>query len=197
MHAALHEWDSNVLKNPKKRLQKAQHELEEALSGQLTDENEAKAKEMANLIELLLEQEEVYWEQRSRANWIQYGDRNTNFFHNYAMARRKKNSIIKLKDGNNNWVEGTNDLKPLVLNYFTNLFTSEVHDTDPAILERIQPRVTDLMNESLVAPFTAEDVRKAAFSIGDYQAPGPDGLHAIFYKQFWNICGEDIEGDMP
>jgi hypothetical protein len=175
-----------------KRLRKAQRELEEAMSGQLTDENEAKAKEMANLIEILLEQEEVYWSQRSRANWIRYGDRNTNFFHNFASARRKKNFIVKLKDGNNNWVEGTNDLKPLVLNYFTDLFTSEVQETDPAVLEKIQPRVTDFMNENLDAPFTAEDVRKAAFSIGDYKAPGPDGLHAIFYKQFWNICGEDI-----
>jgi hypothetical protein len=57
----MHEWDTNVLKKPKKRLRKAQRELEEAMTGQLTDENEAKAKEMANLIELLLEQEEVYW----------------------------------------------------------------------------------------------------------------------------------------
>jgi hypothetical protein len=61
IHAAMHEWDTNVLKKPKKRLRKAQRELEEAMTGQLTDENEAKAKEMANLIELLLEQEEVYW----------------------------------------------------------------------------------------------------------------------------------------
>jgi hypothetical protein len=93
-------------------------------------------------------------------------------------------------------VEGKNDLKPLVLNYFTDLFTSEVQDTDPSILERIQPRVTDLMNENLDAPFTAEDVRRAAFSIGNYKAPGPDGPHAIFYKQSWNICGEDITQDI-
>jgi hypothetical protein len=54
------------------------------------------------------------------------------------------------------------------------------------------PRVTDLMNEKLLAPFTPEDVKKAAFSIWDFKAPGPDGLHAVFYKKFWNICGEDI-----
>jgi hypothetical protein len=48
------------------------------------------------------------------------------------------------------------------------------------------------MNEKLMAPFSAEDVKKAAFSIGDYKAPGPDGLHAVFYKNFWSICGNKI-----
>jgi hypothetical protein len=36
----------------------------------MNDENEVIAKEQANLIELLLEQDEVYWAQRSRANWL-------------------------------------------------------------------------------------------------------------------------------
>jgi hypothetical protein len=79
-HAAIHEWDATVLKAPKKRLRKAQRDLQDAMNGDLSDENDAKAKEMANLIEILMEQEEIYWAQRSRANWIQHGDRNTYFF---------------------------------------------------------------------------------------------------------------------
>ena len=67
------------------------------MSGPSSDEKEAIAKEMSDLIELLLEQEEVQWMQRSRANWLQYGDRNTSFFHNFATARRKKNWIKKLR----------------------------------------------------------------------------------------------------
>jgi hypothetical protein len=78
------------------------------------------SEEMTNLIELLLEQEEVYWSRRSSANWIQHGDRNTTFFHNFAMARRKKNSIQKLKDENNNWLGGMDELKPHALNLFSN-----------------------------------------------------------------------------
>ena len=75
-------------------------------------------------------------------------------------------------------------LKPLILNYFANLFTSEVQATDPAVLEKIQPKVSQEMNDKLLAPFTSEEVKKAVFSIGDLKAPGPDGLHAIFYKKF-------------
>jgi hypothetical protein len=114
------------------------------------------------------------------------------FFHNYATVRRKKNFIKKLKGEGDQWLEGTEALKPLIFQYFSNLFSYEVNELDPEVLEKIQPRVSQEMNEKLLAPFSAEDVKKAAFSIGDFKAPGPDGLHAVFYNFVWNMCGEEI-----
>jgi hypothetical protein len=192
LHGALHAWDATVLGKPKSRLKKAQREFENAMNGPMTAENELFAKEKATLIEILLEQEEVHWLQRSRANWMQHGDRNSAFFHSYATARRKKNFIKKLRGNDGDWVEGTDHLKPLVYEYFSNLFTSEINVVDHAMLEKIQPKVSVAMNEKLLQPFSAEEVRKAAFSIGDFKAPGPDGLHAVFYKKFWNLVGDEI-----
>jgi hypothetical protein len=183
LHGSLHAWDEEVLKKPKKRVKKSQRDLEAAMSGPMSDENEAIAKKEAALIEILLEQDEIYWQQRSRANWLQHGDRNTSFFHNFASARRKKNYIMKLKNNDGDWVEGTEHLKPLVFHYFSNLFLSEVDQVDQSMMEKNFPKITKQMNEKLLAPFSADDVRKAAFSIGDYKAPGPDGLHAVFYKK--------------
>jgi hypothetical protein len=104
------------------------------VSGVISNDSEAKAKEMAEIIEMLLEQEEIRWLQRSRANWLQHGDRNTSFFHNFASARRKKNFIKRLKNDDGIWIEGTETLKPLVFNYFSNLFTAQVQHTEPAFL---------------------------------------------------------------
>jgi hypothetical protein len=162
----------------------------------MSDENDIIAKDKANLIELLLEEDEIYWAQRSRENWLQFGDRNSSFFHNFATARRKKNYIKKLKNSENDWVEGTENLKPLITDYFSNLFTSEVQATDPALLEKIHPKVDQYMNEKLLAPFTADEVKKAVFSIGDLKSLGPDGLHAIFYIFFWDICGPEITNEV-
>jgi hypothetical protein len=64
----------------------------------MNDKNEIVAKEMAALVDMLLEQQKIHWMQRSRANWLRQGDRNTSFFHNFASARRKKNFISKLKN---------------------------------------------------------------------------------------------------
>jgi hypothetical protein len=83
MHAALHAWDKPILQKSKHRLRKAQREMDAAISAPITDENEAKAKERTNLIELFLEQEEVHWLQRSH----NLGDCNTSFFHNFTSVR--------------------------------------------------------------------------------------------------------------
>jgi hypothetical protein len=77
----------------------------------------------------------------------------------------------------------------MISDYFSGLFSTEVYDTDPSILEKVIPRVTTQMNEVLQAPFSAEDVRKAIFSIGDMKAPGTDGLHAIFFKKMLAYSG--------
>jgi hypothetical protein len=125
---------------------------------------------------------------------LQNGDKNTSFFHSFASARKKKNHIKKLKDPTCQFVEGTDLLNPVIVSYFTNLFSTDNSTIDPIFMDKVIPKVTQDMNDMLTAPFLAEDVKKAVFSIGDLKAPGPDGLHAIFYKKFWHIIGEEIAG---
>jgi hypothetical protein len=192
MHAELYAWDAHVLKQPRKKLRKAQRELETVMHGPVVDLNEERKNELACMIEKLLAQEEIKWCQRSRANLLQNGDKNTSFFHSFASTRKKRNFIKQLKDPAGQMVEGTNNLNPIILQFFTNLFSSENNVIDSDFLDKIVPTVTGEMNENLIAPFTMEDVKKAVFQIGDLKAPGPDGLHAIFYKKFWNLVGDDI-----
>ena len=62
----------------------------------------------ANLIKLdeklrgelynILHQEELYWFQRSREEWIFSGDRNTRFFHVATVVNRSRNRILRLKE---------------------------------------------------------------------------------------------------
>lgn len=38
-------------------------------------------------LNLKADKEEVFWAQRAWVNWLQHGDRNTNFFHKMVVSR--------------------------------------------------------------------------------------------------------------
>jgi hypothetical protein len=80
----------------------------------------------------------------------------------------------------------------MVQQYCEGLFTSEVNEIDDTVLNDVHRRITDDMNRDLTAPFSPEEIRKALFQIGDLKAPGPDGMHAIFYKNYWDLIGGDL-----
>ena len=121
------------------------------------------------LFENILDQEEMFWLQRGRANWLMHGDRNTAFFHNAATARKKRNNIRKLLDDSGNWVE-EKELRDHITKYFSKLFTSEVLHPNQEVLSLVRRRVSNEMNSALLAPYTAEDVRKALFDIGGLES---------------------------
>ena len=137
----------------------------------MNTESRSRQKEIMVVIENLLDQEENFWLQRGRANWLMHGDHNTSFFHNVATDRKKRNNIKKLLDDSGIWREGK-ELKNHITDYFSKLFTSEVQHPNQEVLSLVRRRVTTEMNNALLAPYTAEDVRKALFEIGDLKAPG-------------------------
>lgn len=89
----------------------------------------------------LLHREEMMWRQRSRALWLREGDRNTRYFQRKASWRRKKNTIIKLKDERGEWVENKEKQQEMTTNFFKELYTKE-GGLDPNL-------ITNYMNEKV------------------------------------------------
>jgi hypothetical protein len=142
VHADMHEWDKNVLKKPAQRMKKLKQELETLRWGPMTDASLAAQKEILLRLELLLEQEEIIWVQRARANWLKHGDHNTNFFHHYASARKRRNMVKGLVDDQGVRHENIEEMSSMVRDYFANLFSSEVREVDQDVLGDVSRRVT-------------------------------------------------------
>lgn len=57
---------------------------------------------------------------------------------------------------------------------------------------QLHPRITQEMNADLTEEFSDDEIKRALDDIGDLKAPGPDGMPSLFYKQFWNVVGNDV-----
>jgi hypothetical protein len=130
--------------------------------------------------------------QRSRIEWLREGDRNTSFFQAKSRERAHSNRILALKREDGSIVTTQEEMETTALEFYSNLFTrQEVLDPGP-ILACVPERVSPEMNEQLLKPFMAEEVRKAVFMMGANKAPGPDGLTAGFYQFHWETLGPSI-----
>lgn len=101
-------------------------------------------------------------------------------YHQFATGRRKKNSIIRLKEYSRVWKERGSGIERVVLDYFQMLFCSEKGDME-AILQCVRSNVSDIQNEELCQLFRREEVHKAIFLMHLDKAPEEDGLSPGFF----------------
>ena len=140
----------------------------------------------------LLDKVSQMWQQRSRIQWLQSGDKNTKFFHGTATQRKRKNFIKGLKDDEGVWHEEENQVSGLLIEYYSQLFsTSHPHDFD-RILDGVDTIVTEEMRVELARPYTSEEVDAAIKEMAPLKAPGPDGMPPLFYQTYWSDVGVDV-----
>ncbi|GMJ08752.1 hypothetical protein HRI_004544400 [Hibiscus trionum] len=140
----------------------------------------------------ILAMEESLWRQKSRCDWIRDGDRNTSYYHAIANGRRKRNTILSLKDDCGNWILDPEKLKMLAVDFFETLFSSEGNN-GYSFNCREQFRRIDQQNwEDLIRPLSCEEIREALFQMHPSKSPGVDGFHASFYQRNWDIVGKVV-----
>lgn len=66
----------------------------------------------------MLKEEEVYWKQKSRIQWIQEGDKNTKFFHAHIVKRRGWNKILGLENAQGVWCPEPSQVDAIAVSYF-------------------------------------------------------------------------------
>ncbi|XP_019190530.1 PREDICTED: uncharacterized protein LOC109184989 [Ipomoea nil] len=109
----------------------------------------------------------------------------------YASARKKKNSITRLKNDDGVWVEGEN-MNLIILGYFKSIFDSSNFMCNDLLFDNFAPRVSPAQNDVLLRPFEPDEVKLALFSMFPDKAPGPDGMNPGFYQHFWDVVGADV-----
>lgn len=102
----------------------------------------------------LLGKEEFFWAQKSRSNWLKWGDRISKFFHLSTIKRRNFNRILSLKDNNNEWVHGDDNIVNLSKDYFSNIFSSS--NPNESQIKKVSDNYCIFLSKSAKESFNSE-----------------------------------------
>jgi hypothetical protein len=188
----LHNWGHTLFGTLPRKIKQAQEELMTLNQIHGTTDLSQQIKEKEQELDMLLDGEEMWWKQRSRADWLQHGDKNTRFFHMKAIQRRKRNKISEIKDNQGTVWTDSADIERVLMDHFRTLFTKQDTQQIAQTVEVVKDRLNHDMKEHLSTNFTEEEVYKAIKDMKSMAAPGPDGLPALFYHTYWDIIGKDV-----
>ena len=139
-------------------------------------------KELQREINELLDRETRMWNQRSRILWLKNGDGNTKIFHSRASHRYRKNVIMGINDIHGVWKEAPNDIANVLIQYYSELFTTSRPTTHQEVLHHIPQVITKDMNKELTSRFEEWEVNQALKPMAPMKAPGPDGRPLCFFS---------------
>ncbi|XP_071902586.1 uncharacterized protein [Coffea arabica] len=142
-----HRWAKNKATegNAKVKIQEIKEQLKTA-----READELRTKGVITNLKLQLSKaykdEELYWSQKSRSRWLKEGDKNTAYFHQSVMAKRKRNRINILQKTDGEWCRSDQEIEEEMCKHYKELFTSNNPTEFDDVLQGIQCTISNLMN---------------------------------------------------
>ena len=130
------------------------------------------------------EEEEAYWNQKSRLRWLKERDKNTQFFHATVKGRRKRNRLQKLRKESGEWTTNDEELGGEIAKYYVDLFKSTANGQLEEILTGIPITITEHMNKDLTKKVDENEIKNAFFSMNPNKTPGNDGMSSFIFKLY-------------
>lgn len=122
-------------------------------------------KSLSSELDTIILQEEITWFQRSRCDWVWFGDRNTKFFHTKTITARKRIRINSLKIENGDWVTNEEALRGVASSHFQSLY-GDLETGAKLVTSTSFPLLPTEASECLTRLVSLEAVRRAFFHEG-------------------------------
>ena len=128
---------------------------------------------------------------RSRARWLEEGERPSRYFFRLEKERIEKNFVRSIYDHNGSEVFSREDVEHAHVQFYTNLFATEPIDdsAQSALLNEVHASLSQPDCDSCEGQISLDELSKSLKSMNTGKAPGPDGLSVEFFVKFWNLLG--------
>ncbi|XP_074342651.1 uncharacterized protein LOC141680282 [Apium graveolens] len=139
-------------------------------------------KDLINKLNATLVEEESFFLQKSRVNWMELGDGNNSFFHHQCKANWNRNKVFSLEDNLGNMVHGQLLCANIAINYFENLLGPDITHSS-FDLNNVECKViTEAQATSLCATVTDAIIYATLKKMKKNKAPG---LMALMSNSYW------------
>ncbi|KAJ6295751.1 hypothetical protein OIU78_023729 [Salix suchowensis] len=183
----LKKWHSRNTSQISKRVEEAKRNWDEAQI--LLDRNPSSMdkrddeRRCAGIYNRLSMDEEAFFKQKSRIQYMELGDRNTAFFHKSLVHRQTRNRIQELRDERGNVSADPKSIARIVESYYKDLLTSTANRQHYHRQNLFARRISDGASDQAARQFSDDEIKEALFSILDNKSPGPDGFTSCFFKK--------------
>ena len=89
-------------------------------------------------------------------------------------------------------MEEKEDIAEVATNYFNSLFNVDTCSQMDECLNMVMSKVTPDMQQMLSSEYTVDEIKIVVFQMGPTKAPGPDGMNALCYQNFWHVVGNSV-----
>ena len=130
---------------------------------------------------------------RSRAKWLEEGEKSTSYFFGLEKSRQNYNCINSLKDDSDIVQESDEKILSTACNFYSKLYTSKANvdcEVDD-FLDSVKPEnvLSDTDQDLCEGKLSIEECRQAILNMKKTKSPGLDGISIEFYQQFWHLIG--------
>ncbi|XP_012849884.1 PREDICTED: uncharacterized protein LOC105969657 [Erythranthe guttata] len=175
---ALIKWSRTFLRQPQKVIDDLHKKINLLKSVEQTETIREEINTHRVELERAYEDNDLYWRQRSRVQWIKEGDRNTRFFHSTTTIRHRTNRVERIKNAVEIWTGDNEGIERIISEYFEHIFksTNPREEEIDEVLECIEARLAGGASQLLSQPYTSDEVTRAISQMDPLKSPGPDGL---------------------
>ncbi|WCJ44200.1 RNA-directed DNA polymerase (reverse transcriptase)-related family protein [Euphorbia peplus] len=191
----LQTWNKNIFGNiitRKKKLLNRLSGIQHALELHSTPSTLKIEQSILNELESTLKQEEDLWHQKSRKKWVQEGDRNTAYFHQSTIVRRRRNLISGVRIDGLGWCTEEATIRTAARDFYKGLFADDRPFVPRFTCRGAFPGFSNVESVSLDGIPDDDEIKKALFDMQPWKAPGMDGFQAGFFQKHWDKMSTSI-----
>ena len=131
---------------------------------------------------------------RSRAHFIEAGEKNTKLFLGLEKGRQSNMVLRSVIDNNNSLIESPSLILQEIFNFYQSLMTETSNASEESHLNFLNNRmaginhpILDEIDKAVLdSPLIKQELKEAVHDLNFDSSPGIDGLSTLFYLQFWD-----------